>query len=193
MKNLSTGSIGVFLVLAIGLGCGGFKSILPKKGHYFEGDSAVKAAAAIRDKVGKPFKVIEIFIDEDEFKVHVQDPDKPQNVDEYKYVAGFVQGPQPVQVSGAYAKDLNKSSFPFDEIDFSAIPRFTKEAIEKAGIEGGSIYRLTFQRGFAMTDTEAGAIGNPRWYIEIDGTRERVSATADPKGKLLEVKKGVRG
>jgi len=156
-------------------------------------DKSALSPEQVRDKVGKPFKVIEIFIDEDEFKVHVQDPDKPQNVDEYKYVAGFVQGPQPVQVSGAYAKDLNKSSFPFDEIDFSAIPRFTREAIEKAGIEGGSIYRLTFQRGFAMTDTEAGAIGNPRWYIEIDGTRERVSATADPKGKLLEVKKGVRG
>jgi len=192
MRNLPGSIVAVALLLIISLGCG-VGNLLPKKGQYFEGDSAAKAAAAIREKVGKPFRVIEIFIDEDEFRVQIQDPDKPQNVDEYKYVAGFVQGPQPVQVSGAYAKDLNKSSFPFDEIDFSAIPRFTKEAVDKAAIEGGSIYRLTFQRGFAMTKDEVGAVGNPRWYMEINGTRDKVTAFADPKGKLLEVKKGVRG
>ena len=192
MKNLPGGISVVALLLIVSLGCG-VRGLLPKKGQYFEGDTAATAAAAVREKVGKPFNVIEIFIDEDEFRVHVQDPDKPQNVDEYKYIAGFVQGPKPVQVSGAYAKDLNKSSFPFDEIDFSAIPRFTREAVERAGIEGGSIYRLSFQRGFAMTDKEVGAIVTPRWYMEINGTRDRVTAFADPKGKLLEVKKGVRG
>lgn len=190
MRNLP-GSIGALaLLLIVSLGCSG---LLPKKGQFFEGDTSAKAAAAIREKVGKPFRVIEIFIDEDEFRVQVQDPDKPQNVDEYKYVAGFVQGPTPVQVSGVYSKDLNKSSFPFDEIDFSAIPKFTKEAVDKAAIEGGSIYRLTFQRAFAMTNNEAGALGTPRWYMEINGTRDKVTAFADPKGKLTEVKKGVRG
>jgi len=160
--------------------------MLPKKGQYFEGDGAQKAAQAIKDKVGKPFKVIEVFIDENEFRVQAQDPNKPKNVDEYKYVAGFVSGPSPVQLSGM-VQDPEKSSFPFDEIDFAAVPKFCKAALDSAGIEGGKIYRLTFQRGFALTDTGVGALGEPRWHIEINGARENVTAAADPKGNLLGV------
>src|SRR6186713_1224960 len=170
IKNRS-GVFALAVVTFAVVGCSGLKNMLPKKGQYFEGDGAQKAAQAIKEKIGKPFKVIEIFIDDDEFRVQAQDPNNLKNVDEYKYVAGFVSGPNPVKLNGMN-EDVEKSSFPFDEIDFSAIPKFTKDAIDKSGIEGAKIYRLTFQRGFALTDTGAGALGNPRWSIEINGTRE---------------------
>ena len=186
MKNTRNIVVALFLIVFVVLGCGGLKNMLPQKGQYFEGSNAQTAAAAIKDKIGKPFKVIEIFIDDNEFRVQAQDPNKPKNIDEYKYVGGFVTGPNPVQLNGMN-EDVEKSSFPFDEIDFAAIPKFTKEAIDKAGIEGGKIYRLTFQRGFALTDTGAGALGTARWHIEIQGTRENVTAAADPKGRLLGV------
>ena len=183
MKNKDSRPALLFLALAV-LGCSSLKSLLPAKGQFFTGDTAATAAKAVRDKIGKPFKVIEIFIDDNEFKVQAQDPDNPKNVDEYKYVAGFVTGPTPVKLS-AINEDVEKSSFPFDDIDFSAIPKFAKEAIDKSGIEGAKIYRMTFQRGFALTDNGAGALGKARWYIEINGTRENVTASADPKGNLL--------
>lgn len=186
MKNSIGAILAISLCLLIVAGCGGIRGLLPKKGQFFDGAAAQTAAAAIKDKIGKPFKVIEIFIDDDEFRVQAQDPNKPKNIDEYKYVGGFVTGPNPVQLNGMN-EDVEKSSFPFDEIDFAAIPKFTKEAIDKAGIEGGKIYRLTFQRGFALTDTGVGALGNARWHIEIQGTRENVTAAADPKGRLLGV------
>ncbi len=173
------------LILSI-LGCSAIKNLLPKKGEFFVGDTSQKAAQAIKDKIGKPFKVVEIFIDDNEFRVQAQDPDNPRNVDEYKYIAGLVTGPNPVKLNGM-TEDVDKSSFPFDEIDFAAIPKFTQEAIEKSGIEGAAIYRLTFQRAFALTDKGAGSLGNARWNIEINGTRENVTAAADPKGKLLGV------
>jgi hypothetical protein len=186
MKNTKN----VFLLIAITfsfiLGCGGVKGLLPKKGQFFDGDSAQTAATAVKEKIGKPFKVIEVFIDDNEFRVQAQDPNNPRNIDEYKYVAGFVTGPTAVKLNGMN-EDVEKSSYPFGDIDFSAIPKFTKEAIDKAGIEGGKIYRLTFQRAFALTDTGAGALGNAGWHIEIQGTRENVTAAADPKGKLLGV------
>ena len=185
MRGNRSGVIALGFVVLIALGCGGIRNMLPQKGQYFEGDSAATAAKAIRDKIGKPFKVMEIFIDEDEFRVQAQDPDKPKNVDQYKYVAGFVSGPEPVQLSGIY--DADKSGFAFDEIDFTAIPKFCKEALERADIEGGKIYRLTFQRAFALTENDAGALGAPRWHIEINGARENVTAAADPKGDLLGV------
>jgi hypothetical protein len=185
MKNRS-GAFALILIVAVVLGCGGLKNMLPKKGMYFEGDGAQKAAQAVKDKIGKPFKVVEVFIDEDEFRVQAQDPNKPKNVDEYKYVAGFVTGPTPVQLGGM-VDDAEKSSYPFDDIDFTAVPTFCKQALDRAGIEGGKIYRLTFQRGFALTENAAGALGNARWHIEINGSRENVTASADPKGKLLGV------
>jgi hypothetical protein len=186
MKRKNSGVLALLLIVFVVLGCSSIKNILPKKGQYFEGDSAQTAAKAIKEKIGKPFRVVEIFIDENEFRVQAQDPNKPKNVDEYKYVAGFVSGPTPVQLSGMI-NDPEKSSFPYDDIDFSAVPKFCKAALDRAGIEGGKIYRLTFQRGFAMTDEGVGSLGAPRWHIEINGARENVTAAADPKGNLLGV------
>src|SRR3982751_6741622 len=128
MKNLLTGSVAVSLILGLGLGCSGLRGLVPKKGQYFEGNAAQTAAAAVKDKIGKPFKVVEVFIDDNEFRVHAQDPNNPRHVDEYKYVAGFVSGPAPIQLNGLI-EDPEKSSFPFDEIDFSAVPKITKEAL----------------------------------------------------------------
>src|SRR5687767_11255344 len=186
MQRKGSGLIALAIVLLVVLGCGGLKNILPKKGQYFDGDAAQTAAKAIKDEIGKPFKVTEIFIDDDEFRVQAQDPNNPKNVDEYKYVAGFVTGPTPVQLGGM-VDNAEKSSFPFDEIDFEAVPKFCKDALDRADIEGGKIYRLTFARGFALTDEGAGALGAPRWHIEIHGARENVTAAADPKGDLLGV------
>src|SRR4030095_16719796 len=136
MKRKNSGVLALLLIIFVVLGCSSIKNLVPKKGQYYEGDSAQKAAQAIKDKIGKPFKVVEVFIDEDEFRVHAQDPNKPRNVDEYKYVAGFVSGPTPVQLGGMI-DDAEKSSFPFDDIDFTAVPKFCKAALDRAGIEGG--------------------------------------------------------
>src|SRR5829696_9661083 len=123
MKKNYPGILALGIIMVIVLGCGGLKNMLPKKGQYFEGDAAKTAADAIKEEIGKPFGVVEIFIDADTFRVQAVDPNNPRNVDEYKYAAGFVAGPTPVQLSGMI-KDPEKSSFPFDEIDFSAIPKF---------------------------------------------------------------------
>ncbi len=186
MKNLITLVCAVSTLMCIGLGCGRLDFTTDGK-IYFEEDGAQKAAAAIRDEIGKPFNVTEVFIDESgAFKVQAQDPDNPKNLDEYKYIRGFVTGPNPVKLDGMN-ENLQSSSFPFDEINFAAIPEFAREAIEKAGIEEAEIYRMTFQRGFAMTETGMGSLGNAYWKIEIRGIRENVTATADPNGKLLGV------
>lgn len=184
MKNLFTNCLILVMLMCIGLGCKTIGRL--GKSNYFEGDSAKIAADAVKEKIGKPFNVTEVFIDDNEFRVQAQDPDNPKNLDEYKYLGGFVTGPNPVKLDGMN-ENLAKSSFPFDQINFAAVPELAREAVEKAGIEDGKIYRMTFQRGFAMTETGMGSLGNAYWKIEIRGTRENVSATADPNGKLLGV------
>ncbi len=184
MKNNWT-SISVLLVLiSVGLGCKTLGRL--GKTEFFTGDDAKVAAEAVKEKIGKSFNVTEVFIDGDEFRVHAQDPYNPKNLDEYKYVAGIVTGPNPVKLN-AMNENLEKSSFPFDDINFAAIPEFAGKAIEQSGVEGAYVYRMTFQRGFALTETDAGSFGNARWLIEIKGTREDVTAAASPDGKLLGV------
>ncbi len=186
MKNLITLCCTVSLLMCVGSGCRRL-GLIPGGKSYFEDGSAQKAAAAIRGEIGKPFNVTEVFIDYNgEFRVKAQDPNNPKNLDEYKYVGGFVTGPNPVKI-GAINDNLEKTGFPFDEINFAAIPEFAREAIGKSGIEGANIYRMTFQRGFAISENDAGSLGKGRWLIEIKGTRENITATASPDGKLLGV------
>lgn len=184
LKNIFTICLVLSVLLMVGLGC---KTLgrLGKK-NYFEGGDAQVAADAIKEKIGKSFKVTEVFIEDDEFRVQAQDPNNPKNLDEYKYVGGFVTGPNPVKLNGMN-ENLEKSTFPFDEINFAAIPELSRQAIEQSGIEGAKISRMTFQRGFALTETDAGGYGTARWLIEIKGTREDVTAAASPDGKLLGV------
>jgi len=174
----------LLVILSAGLGCrmlGGLG-----KANYFEGDAAKTSAEKVSLEIGKPFNVFEVMIENNEFRLQAQDPDNPKNLDEYKVIGGFVTGPNPIKTN-AMQKDLEKSTFPFDQINFAAVPDFTREALEKSKIEGAKIRRITFQRGFAIKENDAGALGNGRWHIEIEGTRESASATASPNGKLLGV------
>ena len=179
-KNLI---IALLPLIFIALGCSRLAAL---KANLFEGDNAEKAVAAIKDKIGKPFKVTEIVIERDELKVHAQDPNNPQNLDEYKYIGGFVTGPNAVKLN-ALNDNLEKSSFPIDQIDFAAVPQMIEDALRQAAVEGGEVTKMTFQRGFAIVENDAGSLGNARWQIEINGTRENVTATASPNGKVIGV------
>ncbi len=156
------------------------------RANLFEGDNAEKAVAEVKSKIGKPFKVTEIVVEKNTLRIHAQDPNNLQNLDEYKYAAGFVTGPNPVKLN-ALNDNLEKASFPIDEIDFAAIPQMLADALKQTSIDGGEVSKLTFQRGFAIVDNDAGSLGNARWSIEIVGTRENASAYANPKGKITGV------
>lgn len=68
MKNLPNVCLIASLLLLVGLGCK-LTELIPGKTDYFAGNNAQKAAAAVREKIGKPFNVSEVFIEEDEFRV----------------------------------------------------------------------------------------------------------------------------
>lgn len=183
MKNPLNSILVIILTILIGLGC---RMMEIGETNYLEGKNAQSAAEIVKDKIGKPFKVYQVLIEENEFRLQAQDPNNPQNLDEYKVSNGFVSGPYPVKLN-TMQKDLENSTFPFDEINFAAIPDFTREALEKAKIDGAKVNRLEFQRAFALKDTGMGSLGNGRWIIQIEGTRESASAIASPDGKLAGV------
>lgn len=191
MKNILTNShkisLGLYLLMLIllALGCNFLDRQL--KVNYFESDAAQVAAQAFKEKIGKPFKVFEIIITSEGFTIHAQNLNNLRNLDEYQYVAGFVIGPTPVQLRSAHG-NLEQTTFPFDEINFAAVPTIVQESVSKAGLEGGRVGKMTFQRLLAKSETgSSGNFGDGRWFIEIEGTRESATARADPNGKLLGV------
>lgn len=192
MKNILTNShktslcLCFLMLVLLALGCKFLGRQL--KANYFESDAAQVAAEAFKGKIGKPFRVFEIEITPEGITLQSQDPNNPRNLDLYKYAAGFVIGPTPVQVSAPQHGNLEQTTFPFDEINFAAVPNIVQESVSKAGIEGGRVTKMTIDRAFVMEKT-IGNLGNARWLIEIEGTRESATARADPKGKFLSITK----
>lgn len=192
MKNISTNSHKTspclcLLLILLALGCN-LGRLAKLNANYFESDAAQVAAQTFKEKIGKPFRVFEIEITPEGITLQTQDPNNPRNLDLYKYAAGFVVGPTPVQVSATQHGNLEQTTFPFDEINFAAVPQIVQEALEHAEIESGRVIKMTFDRAYDMEKVKPNS-GNARWLIEVEGTREKAIARADPNGKFLGVSK----
>ncbi len=182
MKNSWKSSfIAIVSVIAVGLGCNLF---IDRGIDYFKGDNAAKMVDSVKGKIPKPFRIVEAVIESDEMRLQIVDPDNPRNVDEYRSRAGIVTGPNPVKLN-ALVDDPVQSSVPISEIDFAAVPKIVSAAVERVSLEGGVVRRMTFQRQFAISGSDAGSLGAPRWHVEIEGTRENASATANGAGEII--------
>lgn len=185
VKNQSakTSIFALLIIIFVVLGCNRLTAF---KANMFEGNNAEKAVSEVKAKIGKPFKITEVMIEKNELRIQAQDPNNPKNLDEYKYVSGFIVEPNPVKLNAMNDK-LDQSAFPIDEINFAAVPQIVADALKQTAVEGGTVRRMTFQRGFAIVGNSAGSLGNARWNIEVVGTRENASAAANPQGKVVGV------
>jgi hypothetical protein len=168
------------ICLSVAVGCRLFS-----KTNMFEGTAATDAVAAFQKKVGGPIKALSVEIEKDSMTLKAQDPKNPQNVDEYKYVKGFVTGPTPVRLN-LMEKNIDQTLFSLDDIDLAATAKVATSALERAQIEGGKVKKMTIERALSIA-TGMTKSGNVRWTIEIEGTRESASAVADGKGNILGV------
>ncbi len=144
------------------------------KPDFFEGNGAYKAAQAVKNKVGAPFRVRTVEITEDTFKMTVEAPGNPRNIDEYNYVGVAAVGPNPLHFDSYDAKETDR--LPFDEIDFTVVPQIIKNALEKIQVEGGKVTKIEFYT----------KVGNKfGWDVKVQGTRESASARADMQGNIV--------
>ena len=172
MKNKNL-QIVLLVLLSATLGC----RLLMNQAqtNFFEKDAAQKAANAVKSKVGFSFKVQEVEITENTFKMKIQSPGDARKIDEYTYLGFFVSQPQPVQRD---AMTDVREKISFDEIDFTVVSQIAKNALDKTQIEGGTVKRMTLgaQDGRKF-----------RWRVEIQGTRETASAWEDIAGNITSV------
>ena len=127
---------------------------------------------------GKEIKVFQqvYFYGDGRIKLAIQDPTKPENIDDYLFQNGKWQEPQPVQISGGGSMDDNV--FPLSDIKFETVANINKQVEAKSkDIEGaqplGALY-------YAMNP----ATGELRWMASVQGTRGNYTGMFNADGSL---------
>ena len=118
----------------------------PPKVSYYEGTHAADAIAQIRAKVGEPFRVVNIDIDDDTVRLKAQDPKNKENVDEYEIENGKLEPPKPVRLIATDQKTLEANLFDPTDVDLSKVPDLLREANEKVQLEGRKLSDVTIAR-----------------------------------------------
>ena len=76
--------------------------------------------------------------------------------------------------------------FSIDEINLAAMPIVVKDALTSVSVEGGKVTQITIARNIATGANESRE-KKIRWTINVEGTRESASATANAKGQIVGV------
>jgi len=150
---------------------------------YYEGTHAAEGIQQIRARVGEPFRVLKIRIDDDSIMLQAQDPKKPENVDEYRLSRGQLKPSIPVRLFGQTNQEtLEANLFDPADVDFTKIPDLVREADAKIQLEGREMSGISIDRD--MFDEKR--------PIEIDvdyrGTRKHGYLRADRKGEHTKVR-----
>lgn len=154
----------------------------PPQVSYYEGTHAADAIQEIRAKVGEPFRVLRIDINDATIRLRAQDPKKKENVDEYTIRQGTIEPPAPVRLIGLVdQKTLEANLFDPADVDLTKIPDLLRQAGEKVQLEGGKLSGISITRN--MFDESRPII------IDVDyrGTRKMGYLRADRHGAHTKV------
>ncbi|HVT56981.1 MAG TPA: hypothetical protein VHR45_01160 [Thermoanaerobaculia bacterium] len=135
---------------------------------------------AFRKELPGRRRALNFYIDRYGASLEVQDPDKPENVDEYRYDCdrGVLHEPTPVRGPGLERYHL----FDWDEVLAQAentVPPLVDKAITRLGLEGGVVVRVYIYWGI---DYEG-----PIIQVNVDGARKNGWVEADMRGNVIQV------
>ncbi len=150
---------------------------------YYEGTHAAEGIQQIRAKVGEPFRVLKISIDDDSIMLQAQDPKKPENVDEYWLTRGVLKPSTPVRLFGQTDQEtLEANLFDPADVDFTKIPDLVREADAKIQLEGREMSGVSINRD--MFDEHRPI----QVDVDYNGTRKHGYLRADRKGEHTKVR-----
>jgi hypothetical protein len=137
-----------------------------------------KMMAAYHQALPGTIRVLDFKIYDRYARMQVQDPAKPENVDQYDY-RGRVSEPVPVKLAGKGSLEANL--FDLDAVAFDRIPALVEEAAAKLPVEGGKLGHILIRRGLPFTK-------DVRITLYMNGTRKDGMLKADAKGRVLEAR-----
>jgi hypothetical protein len=144
-----------------------------------DGSGLRRALALLTDPLAKPIRALRLRVYSDRILLQVRDPSRPDEVQQYRFKAGRVQGPLAVRLAGP--GELKDNLFPFEYADVRAIPRLVQQAEHRAGLEEGRAVEVSLQRNLP-------ASMDIRFRVEVEGPRGHRSVEARKDGKVLGVR-----
>ena len=99
----------------------------------FGSDLLARTVSDIEGRVGAPLRVLDLEAENGRIRLQVQDPKRPENVDQYELYQGILDGPRPVQLLGQ--GDLEASLYAISDVDLKKVPAFTQAALAKLAID----------------------------------------------------------
>lgn len=151
MRNPGTACTALVALAFAVLGCKQFTT--GSNVNLFQGDNAVKAAAAIKAKVGvDDVKVIRAEVRKDSMKITIQVSNNPKNLDEYTFEKGRASGPKPVQAVSIGNLEMTADKYhmtDMDDINFAAIPETVRQAVARSELENGAVDLISMEHNYA--------------------------------------------
>lgn len=121
------------------------------------------------------------FYEDGRVQLAVQDPAKPENIDDYLFQGGKWQEPQAVQISGD--GDMKSNVFPLSTLKFETVADIYKQLEEKSkDVEGAKIDGHIYYNLNVMNQ-------QGQWMTGVQGTRGNYSGYFNADGSLKEFKK----
>lgn len=147
------------------------------KVNYF--DDATNIPKLYKAKVGPPTRVLELLIYPNYGYAQIQDPKKPENVDQYDERDGNVQDGAPVKFMGHQptAADIKEDTFDIDEVDFGAVAKMVKDAPVQLKIDDGKTTHIILKRPLPFSK-------DVRFRVYVNGARKDGSVEYDAKGVM---------
>jgi hypothetical protein len=149
--------------------------------NYFA--DATSVPTKYKEKIGGPTRVLELVLYPEYANAQIQDPNKKLNVDQFHLRKGAVDDGSPVKFMGKQPteQDLQASTWTFEEVDFTQVPKMAADAVAQLKFEDAKVTHMILQRGrFAPN---AGKLG---WRVYVNSPRRSGSVEYDTKGTLIK-------
>jgi hypothetical protein len=148
--------------------------------NLFEAGKMKEVVAAFEKEVGGPIRVLQLTIYPNFATLQAQDPNKPENVDEYTYRNGKIDK-RPVKLYGS--GKLEDNLFPISDVNFDAVSTLADEIKNKArekDLEGAKDPYMIIKRNLPFTNKVI-------LRLYLSGTRKNIRMEADAGGKVTKV------
>lgn len=149
----------------------------PDAVKYFESVEEInKIKATFAEKVGGELKVLYLNLHDNYAEIQAQNPQKPENVDQYSYRDDAFERVLPVKISGS--GKLEDNLFNLNDVALEKIPELMRDALERSkDLEDPKPSGVRI---------DINSRGKLEIHLNVSSTRKNAFLVADAKGKFVE-------
>jgi hypothetical protein len=139
----------------------------------------------LREKAGTadPLQALKVALYRREAEVDLRSRKKKDEADRYSFRQGASIEVAPLLLVDSDAKRLGEVAFPLEEVDFGAVPRMIRDALERLKIEDSHATHLILERALRFRKEEVW------WRVFVTSDRHGGSVAYDQKGRFRQVQR----